>query len=369
MNAAMTDALMKELYNECKAHQPEDLDVLSVLPPACYLDGRFEPNPVGTLCSRVEAKYQQIVARPALRKSIEASIPRPVELAGIFISPLVLADTVLSEVDKDMGCALIDFGAGVTSLSVYQKGRLVGLSVIPLGGNLITKDLSNILNIVEADAEQNKIALGRAIADEDVATSISLNSIDRKELHTIPLKEFNGIVAARQQEILENVYTRLKEIVGEKDAAKIKNFLRAGVIITGRAAELDQLEVVVCNCFKLDVRKVTSVRKDLLIKTVYQDMNLDAISIGLLSQGYVNCAVQNTVKSPEMPPRPAPVNIPAPEPKPKPEPKPEPVVVVEEPTPTPAPAPEPVSPSAPVPKPKPLKDKFAGFVGRFFDEN
>ncbi|GHT34472.1 cell division protein FtsA [Bacteroidia bacterium] len=295
-NTAVTDELMDELNKESETHRPEGLDVLQVLPPACFLDGRYEPNPVGTICTRVEAKYQQIVARPSIRRSVTDSISKAVGVAGIIVSPLTLADTILTDDEKDMGCALIDFGAGVTTLSVYKNGRLIGLCVIPLGGNLITKDLSNTLGIVEADAEQNKCVFGRAIIDESDDSIISINTIDRKELRPIPLKEFNAIIAARQQEIVENVLARLKEITGEKDASKLINVLRAGVVLAGNASNMNQLEEVISKSFKLRVHKVSSFRKNLVIKAVQVDINPDNTSIGLLFEGYknyINCSAQS----------------------------------------------------------------------------
>jgi cell division protein FtsA len=270
----------------------------------------------------VEAKYQQIVARPSIRRSVTDSLSKQVGIAGIIVSPLALADTVLSVEEKKMGCALVDFGAGVTSVAVYKNGRLLGLSIIPLGGDLLTKDLSKKLKIVESDAEKNKYVYGRAIVDEEDMSTFSLNSIDRKELQSIYIKDFNAVIAARQQEIIENVSARIKDIVGEKEAANIKDFLPAGLITTGNAAKLELLDEAIYRCINIDVHVGVSIRKELQINLIQKDIVPDATLIGLLLQGYENCSVLTTVKPPVVTPPPPVVTNPIPEPAPAPEPEP-----------------------------------------------
>lgn len=58
------------------------------------------------------------------------------------MSPIVLADRFLTDEQKRIGCALIDFGAACTTVSVYHKGALATLRVIPLGSHNITTDLT-----------------------------------------------------------------------------------------------------------------------------------------------------------------------------------------------------------------------------------
>ena len=66
------------------------------------------------------------------------------DVAGVVVAPLALADLILTEQEKLKGCALIDFGAGVTSVTMYKDGSLAGLYVIPLGSHLITRDLMSL---------------------------------------------------------------------------------------------------------------------------------------------------------------------------------------------------------------------------------
>lgn len=320
-DGVVTEEVIQSLYQECCNYQPDMLDVMAAVSPMYYLDDKPEANPVGIPCKRIEARYKLIVGRPSLKRYVINSISEraKVDIAGIVVSPLALADVVLSEDEKDLGCALIGFGAGVTTLTVFKGGQLVNLSVIPFGSNLITKDLTS-LHLVESEAEQVKLTYGSATMERDSDITIQVNSADGMGYREIKLSDLNNVVEARMKEILENVYARL-------EATGVMGSLGAGIVITGGAAGLKNLPGVISNHLKMEVR-YSSVRKGIVESGEMVANNPGyAVAVGLLMQGNKNCAAY----------------IP-----PKPEPQPEPEVKVE-----PEAVPEP-------PKKKPEKKKSSG---------
>jgi cell division protein FtsA len=289
----VTDEMIDRLYEACKACKPDMLDVLDIVSPAYYLDGKLEAHPVGVPCKKIEARYKLIVGRPSLRQYMIKSIQEHagIKIAGIVVSPLALADVVLSESEKEQGCALIGFGAGVTSLAVYREGVLVGLYVIPLGGNLITKDLKK-LNVTEEEAERIKQTYGSAAADKE------------KE------NEINLIIEARSREILENVCFRLEE-------TGIVNTLGAGIVITGGASALNNLKNMIGERLGKPVR-YAAIRKGIVEKTDTAADSACLVATGLLYQGTQNCAAY-------IPPPPKPEPVPDVKPTPPPAPTPPPM--------------------------------------------
>ena len=129
-----------------------------------------------------------------------------VNVAQMFISPIALADSVISETEKRSGCALVDIGADTTTVSVYNKNVLRHLAVIPLGSRNITKDIAS-LQIEESDAEKMKLKYGCAYTDNaDIDNNLKL-PIDADR--SVDSRKFIEIVEGRLEEIIENVWNQI----------------------------------------------------------------------------------------------------------------------------------------------------------------
>ena len=270
INGASVDKkIIDSLYEECWSYQPELAEILDIVSPEYHLDGRPEPNPIGVPCRVIEAKFQLILGRPSLKLCLKKSIEEKskIEIADFFISPLATAEAVLSSREKELGCALIEFGAGITYLSIYKGGLLKYMIAIPLGGNVITKDLCST-NLLEADAEELKINKGSALSESD-----------KEELTDV-------IIEARMNEIIANVVEQIR-LSGYGSA------LAEGIIITGGASSLRNLSKSIQLQTNLQVRQATA-NKSLI------DMNAPDNSFienpgnttifGLLTLGNENCA-------------------------------------------------------------------------------
>ncbi|MDL2278546.1 cell division protein FtsA [Parabacteroides sp. OttesenSCG-928-G07] len=286
----VTEDVIASLHQECLQYKPEFTDVLTAVSPVYMIDNKREANPVGIPCSFIEAKYKVIVGRPCLRTHAINSITEraKIEIAGFIVSPLALADVVLSEDEKNLGCALIDFGAGVTTLTVFNKGLLVNLSVIPFGGDVITKDIVS-LHILETEAERIKKEYGNAMVDRESDTSIQISTPNGLDKHEIKLTDLNNVIEARQKEILENVFARL-------EATGIMDDLGAGIVITGGASALHGIPTVIQEKLNMNVR-YAALRRDFIANDSTISTNAEyAEVIGLLMKGTENCAIIPDVK-------------------------------------------------------------------------
>jgi cell division protein FtsA len=245
--AVVTADDVDKLKRQCETYIPDLLDVLDVAPSVFYLDGRRELKPEGVSCKRLEARYKLIVGRPSIRRDILNSITERAqkEVAGIVVSPLSLSDAMLSKEEKELGCAVVDFGAGVTTVAIYKNGELLNLSVLPLGSNLITKDITT-LSITETEAEKLKKENGSAIVrKEDDGEKIQL---DREgSTKEIELNDLNAIIEARITEIIENVMARIKDVI------EIKS-LGNGIVLAGCASSLKNLQKMMFDKYKVNVR-------------------------------------------------------------------------------------------------------------------
>ena len=288
-DAFVSEEDIQLLNEQCKSYRPEMSDVLAIAPP--------------------------VVGQPIIRKSIINSIEQQagITVAGIIVSPLALAEAILTRNEKELGCAVIDFGAGVTSIVVYKNGYLAYLGVIPLGSDLITRDLTS-LRLVESEAERLKITYGNAKPNENQEGSISLDTVDGIGTRKINLSEIDMVVEARAKEIVQNVYARIEE-------NKLTNALGAGIVLVGGGASLKNLQELIRDTFKLQEVRYSAIRKGLVDDAsdkVSDPRYMSALS--LLLQGTESCV--GPIRRKQEEPAPAPPVQPV-EPVKEPEPEPE----------------------------------------------
>mgnify|MGYP000966666074 CR=1 FL=1 len=285
-SGTVTEEVLKELDQECRQYRPDMLDVLDIAAPAYYLDNQPEAHPVGLGCSRIEARYKLLVGRPSLRHAVTTNMSEQIKLdvAGAIVAPLALADLILTEQEKQKGCALIDFGAGVTSVTMYKDGSLAGLYVIPLGSHLITRDLMS-LGMPEKEAERVKRTYGNAIWEKDNEQQmVTVDLADGQHSSEIKLSDINMVVEARSREIIENIYARLQDTGVAKEPGY-------SIVIAGNGAALKNMREALSERFNMDVR-YASVRKDLIADGEMIANNPEyTTAAALLLKGTENCAL------------------------------------------------------------------------------
>ena len=229
----VTDEVVNQLLEAARKYQPDMKRNYQVADVEYYIDDKPERNPVGVTGSQIEAGFELIVGRPNLMHNIEKSIKAKseLEIAGYVVGPVASAAIALTDEEKELGCAFIDFGAGTTTLSVYKEGILRRMVVIPFGGRSITKDIC-ALNFTENDAEQLKIKFGKAMETHEgpLFTSPFSSKPD------IDLAELNKVIGMRLDEIIANIREQIS-LSGYEEQ------LGAGVVITGGASQLKYLDL------------------------------------------------------------------------------------------------------------------------------
>jgi cell division protein FtsA len=272
----VTQRIVDSLEEEVRQYKPLLEDVLEIVSPDYYLDGKLEDSyQIGIPCKVIEARFLLVLGSPSLKKYLTTSVEEKagIPIAGFFISPLATAKAVLNDTEKDLGCALVEFGAGITYVSVYKGKLLRYLVAIPLGGNVITKDITD-LGVTEKEAEEMKINFGDALLEQDNEDKLS---------NGITLKNLNMVVEARADEIIANVMEQIK-------LSGYMSSLGAGIVITGGGASLKNLRASLQAKSGKDVR-VLSPRKTLVnLSTEILNQPENSTVIGLLSKGKENCA-------------------------------------------------------------------------------
>jgi cell division protein FtsA len=213
---------------------PPNREVIHVIPKTFTLDGQSGiKDPIGMTGIRLEVETIIIHgALPFLKNLNKAITQAGLEVDQLVMSPLAAAQSVLNKRQKELGVALIDLGAGTTSLCVYEENNLIHTAIIPIGSMHITNDIAIGLRCTIDTAEKVKTLYGQASpALVDKLAEIDMSKIDPEEDARISQQLVAEMIEARLEEIFDRITAELKRI--DRDGK-----LPAGIVLTGGGAAL-----------------------------------------------------------------------------------------------------------------------------------
>ena len=159
-----------------------------------------------------------------------------IAIAKKYFIPGITARAVLKKDQMDNGVALIDIGAGVSSVTIFKGNIMRFYAAIPFGGNSVTNDIKSECNISFDLAENIKKAYGACMPSKlstlgDKVIQI-LDENDEAAIE-VPVKYISEVITARMKEIIEALLYEIQES-GFSSEEKLK----AGVVVTGGGANL-----------------------------------------------------------------------------------------------------------------------------------
>ena len=238
----ITEEILNNLQSDAlHSHIDSSLEVIEAVPATYHVNKVETRSAIGTFGSSIRVHYQLIAARPLLRKHLERVVRDKVgvSIAGLVVTPLAVADLILSPEEKRLGCMLVDLGAETTTVAIYRGGGLRYLAVLPMGGRNITTDITT-LNVLEERAEEIKTTSGCAIAGDNPS---SLN------LDGVKLSDVSNLVVARAEEIVANIIEQVN-YAGIQDMQ-----LPGGIITIGGGFNLNRLTELLKRKSNLPVRR------------------------------------------------------------------------------------------------------------------
>lgn len=136
------------IYQNARAMnlQSTNKEILEVFPREWILDGeRDVKDPLNLHGARLELEaYLLSIFSSDLENVIEsiAAAGLEIEIDNVIASPVADARSVLTPQQKELGVALVNIGAATTSVSIYEEGKLLNLTVFPVGSANITNDIA-----------------------------------------------------------------------------------------------------------------------------------------------------------------------------------------------------------------------------------
>ena len=200
----------------------------------------IENDIIGMTSDVLEGNFKIFIGK----KSPLAKIDTVLRKAGIvaarkYFTADTTAKAVLLDSEMENGVAMIDFGGGCVSVSIYHGNIMRHYASIPFGGKNITGDIQ-----IESEgsigrdlAENIKIAFGACMPEKlqnlsEKVIHISSNTIDPDK--QLPVKYLSEIITARVEEIM-------MAILYEIHKSGFADMLRSGIVITGGSAQIANL--------------------------------------------------------------------------------------------------------------------------------
>ncbi|MEP7221815.1 MAG: cell division FtsA domain-containing protein, partial [Novosphingobium sp.] len=180
-----------------------------------------------------------------IRNITEAVQNAHLDVEAVIASPIAAGHACLTAEERDLGVALVEFGAEVTNVSVHAGGMLLGLASIPLGSGDVTDAVASAFGIRRFQAERLKCVNGSAIASPaDHREMIPVNAPGEEgggpiarhadEANRIPRAELVSVITQQLGRLMDEINKSLKSLgfTGAKGQQ---------VVFTGGGAELTGL--------------------------------------------------------------------------------------------------------------------------------
>lgn len=255
---------------------PMDREILHVLPQEYIVDDQDGiKNPVGMAGVRLEAEVHIVTAAAASAQNIINCIHSAgYQVADIVLEPYASSLAVLDADEKDLGVCIIDIGGGTTDIAMFFDGSIRHTSVIGLGGQNVTSDLSQGLRTSNDQAEEIKKKYGIALE----------SLLEKDELIRVqgvagraPREISRGVLAAIIQPRMEELF---QLAIREMEKSNVFDSMGAGVVLTGGAALLEGIDSLAEGVMAMPVKIGTPLVKGGLVETVSSPIY--ATGVGLI---------------------------------------------------------------------------------------
>lgn len=229
---------------------PPDREVLHLLPQEFILDDQSGVHdPLGMIATRLEVRVHMISAAASATQNVITAVNRAgVHVDDTVFEPLACADSVLRSDERELGVCLADVGAGSTSVIVIQEGAVAHSTVLAIGGDHFTSDLSVGLCTPILHAEKIKKLFGNAIVTLiPEVNEVEVPSVGDRASRLVSQRMVGEILEPRARELFEMLRDNLRH-------AGMLDICAAGIVMTGGGSRLPGIMDIADSVLRKPVR-------------------------------------------------------------------------------------------------------------------
>jgi cell division protein FtsA len=256
---------------------PMDREVIHILEQEFIVDEQDGiMDPLGMSGVRMEAKIHIVTgAVTSAQNIIKCANRAGLDVHDIVLQSLASSEAVLTDEERHLGVVLVDFGGGTTDMAVFSKGSIKHTSVLALGGDNLTYDISIGLRTPKIEAEKIKMKYGCALVsmigkDE----TIEVPGVGGRDPRVLPRQILGEILEPRVEEIFTLIQNDLIRS-GYEDT------VNSGVVLTGGSSELQGMVEIAEQIFNVPARLGYPVRIGGLSEVVNKPMYATAVGLVL----------------------------------------------------------------------------------------
>ncbi|HEU0044318.1 cell division protein FtsA [Sphingomonas sp.] len=216
---------------------PQGRMVLHAQPALYTLDGLTGvKKPLGLHADRLGVHIHVVAADGSPVRNLDLCVRSAhLEVKSIIAAPVATGLACLSEEERELGVALVELGAGITNVSLFAGGMLVGLTSIPIGSADITDDIASAFGTRRQQAERMKCFHGSANAsprdNHEMIPLVGLGEEEARDGNQITKAQLIGVIRQRLEHHMGEIRAALAKL-------KFEGPVGRQVVLTGGGAEL-----------------------------------------------------------------------------------------------------------------------------------
>jgi len=214
-----------------------DEKMIHEFPIQYIVDGfNMAANPLGLYGRKLEASILMAVAQNNLVNNVYKAVQQAgFEVASTAFSSLCAAEASLLDEERQKGCVFIDMGAQSTDVLMFKDGLLKNFTILNIGGDQLTEEISRGLNLPFDLSEEIKRSYAMVLPDEGAQTikgeilvkrETGYVTIDRSNVCNITTPWAMGLV------------DKIRQLVHQVD---LEHHLLSGIVVGGGGALLSGL--------------------------------------------------------------------------------------------------------------------------------
>lgn len=227
-----------------------DHELLHAIPQDYIIDQQAGiSEPIGMTGSRLEAEVYLVTVLSSALLNLKKCVERAgYHVAEFVLEPLAASLAVLTPDERELGCAIVELGAGSTNVAIFQGGKIRHTGSLLCAGGHVTGDLVYGLQVTQQDAEKLKERFGCAYEP----------LVPESDVVELPSTPGQGPRTAHRRMLAHIMHKRLEEVLqfalDEITRAGYHQRLPAGVVLTGGGALAPGIIELAREVFALPVR-------------------------------------------------------------------------------------------------------------------